>query len=64
MQKIDFELRGDYIALDALLKATGLAESGGTAKQMIVGGDVLGRAAAVCKTSCFEQRVQCDVVPA
>ena len=41
MQKIDFELRGDYIALDALLKATGLAESGGTAKQMIVGGDVL-----------------------
>jgi zinc protease len=29
---IDFPLRGDHIALDALLKATGLAGSGGAAK--------------------------------
>ncbi|HWS76200.1 MAG TPA: RNA-binding S4 domain-containing protein [Quisquiliibacterium sp.] len=40
MQRIDFELRGEYIALDALLKATGLAASGGGAKQMIAGGQV------------------------
>lgn len=35
MQLIDFPLRGDYITLDALLKATGLAPSGGIAKMMI-----------------------------
>ena len=31
----DFVLRGDHIALDALLKATGLASSGGVAKAMV-----------------------------
>lgn len=40
MQRIDFDLRGEYITLDALLKATGLAGSGGSAKQMIIGGQV------------------------
>ena len=40
MQRIDFVLRGEYIALDALLKATGLAGSGGIAKQMITGAQV------------------------
>ena len=38
MQHIDFELRGDFIPLDALLKATGLAESGGRAKAMVAEG--------------------------
>lgn len=38
MQKIDFELRGEFIPLDNLLKATGLAESGGRARMMIVEG--------------------------
>lgn len=33
-----FELRGEFIALDALLKATGLASSGGAAKAMVAGG--------------------------
>lgn len=40
MDIIDFELRGEYIALDALLKATGLAPSGGAARQTIVAGEV------------------------
>ena len=40
MQRIDFELRGEYITLDALLKAAGLAGSGGHAKLMIGGGQV------------------------
>ena len=35
-----FALRGDHITLDALLKATGLAHSGGGAKQLIAGGQV------------------------
>ena len=40
MQVIDLQLRGDYITLDALLKATGLADSGGTAKAMVAQGKV------------------------
>ena len=35
-----FELRGDHITLDALLKATGVASSGGVAKLMIQGAGV------------------------
>ncbi len=35
---IEFVLRGEFITLDALLKATGLASSGGIAKQMIGAG--------------------------
>ena len=38
MQKIDFELRGEFIELDKLLKAIGLAESGGRARVMITEG--------------------------
>ena len=37
---IDFLLRGDHIALDALLKAAGLASSGGAAKVLVAGGGV------------------------
>ena len=40
MQRIDFELRGEHIPLDSLLKATGLAASGGMAKAMIGEGRV------------------------
>ena len=35
---VEFLLRGDLITLDALLKATGLAESGGRAKAMVAAG--------------------------
>jgi len=38
LQQIDFELRGEYITLDSLLKACGLAESGGRAKTMVAEG--------------------------
>jgi len=40
MNLIDFDLRGEHIALDALLKATGLAPSGGSAKMMVADGKV------------------------
>lgn len=36
----DFVLRGEHVALDALLKATGLAASGGHAKQLVADGRV------------------------
>ena len=39
-QDLDFELRGEHIALDALLKATGVAGSGGAAKLMIGSGAI------------------------
>lgn len=35
---LELELRGEHIALDALLKATGLAHSGGSARQLITEG--------------------------
>jgi ribosome-associated protein len=41
MQKLDFELRGEFITLDRLLKATGVAESGGRARVIITEGHVL-----------------------
>ena len=40
MTQIEFELRGEHITLDALLKATGLAHSGGGAKMMVTAGQV------------------------
>lgn len=40
ISSLDFTLRGDHITLDALLKATGLAPSGGAAKAMILAGQV------------------------
>jgi ribosome-associated protein len=40
IQQITFELRGEFIPLDSLLKVTGLAESGGRAKTMVAEGMV------------------------
>jgi ribosome-associated protein len=40
MQTIPFELRGEFITLDRLLKATGVAPSGGAAKAMVADGRV------------------------
>lgn len=40
MSAIEFVLRGEFIPLDSLLKATGLAESGGRARMMVAEGMV------------------------
>ena len=40
MQQIQFEVRGEFITLDRLLKATGLAPSGAMAKAMVAEGRV------------------------
>ena len=40
MDPIPFPLRGEHITLDALLKAAGLADSGGGAKARIASGAV------------------------
>lgn len=38
---LDFDLRGDHIPLDSLLKATGLVPSGGSARAHISAGEAL-----------------------
>lgn len=40
LNTMEFELRGDYIALCDLLKLTGIADSGGQGKQMVAEGEV------------------------
>lgn len=40
MQTIAFDIRGEFITLDRLLKATGLAHSGGGAKALVAEGRV------------------------
>jgi ribosome-associated protein len=40
MPNLDFTLTGDYVELHNLLKITGLADSGGSAKQMVAEGAV------------------------
>ena len=40
LMQTEFALRGEFITLDALLKATGIAESGGAAKAMVAAGKV------------------------
>lgn len=37
---LELELRGDFIELDKLLKATGLCDSGGQARRLIADGEV------------------------
>lgn len=52
MTQIEFELRTEHIALDALLKATGLAHSGGAAKQMVQEGLVQVNGQVETRRSC------------
>ncbi|CAB3804144.1 hypothetical protein LMG28614_05968 [Paraburkholderia ultramafica] len=40
MPNLDFMLTGDYVELHNLLKITGLADSGGSAKMMVADGAV------------------------
>jgi ribosome-associated protein len=41
MQHISFELEGDYVELNQLLKLTGICDSGGAGKQIVAQGDVM-----------------------
>ncbi|MHB1115343.1 RNA-binding S4 domain-containing protein [Sideroxydans sp.] len=40
MEQIDFQLRGEFIALNDLLKLTGVSDSGGAAKALVADGAV------------------------
>ena len=52
MQQIEFAVRGDHITLDALLKAAGLAESGGRAKALVATGQVQVDGATELRKAC------------
>jgi ribosome-associated protein len=52
MDDLDFAVRGDYITLDALLKATGWVASGGEAKQRIASGEVQVDGAVELRKTC------------
>ena len=40
MQKLDFDLAGEYVELNQLLKLSGLCDSGGAGKNMVASGAV------------------------
>ncbi len=40
MQALEFQLTGDYVALNDLLKLTGVCDSGGAGKALVAGGSV------------------------
>jgi len=40
MQKVSFELNGEFVELNQLLKLVGLCDSGGAGKMMVASGDV------------------------
>ncbi|MEO5935151.1 MAG: RNA-binding S4 domain-containing protein [Duganella sp.] len=40
MQKVSFELNGEFVELNQLLKLVGLCDSGGAGKMMVAGGEV------------------------
>jgi ribosome-associated protein len=52
MRQIDFAVRGEFITLDALLKAAGLAESGGRAKALVATGQVQVDGATELRKAC------------
>lgn len=40
MQKLEFELRGEYVELNQLLKLVGVTDSGGAGKALVATGEV------------------------
>jgi ribosome-associated protein len=40
MQKLDFELRGEFVELNQLLKLVGVCDSGGAGKALVASGEV------------------------
>jgi ribosome-associated protein len=40
MQQLQFELVGDYVELNQLLKLAGVCDSGGTGKMLVASGEV------------------------
>jgi ribosome-associated protein len=54
MPRIDFDLEGEYVELNQLLKLVGLVDSGGAGKQLVASG-------AVCVDGGVELRKTCKI---
>jgi ribosome-associated protein len=59
---VDFELEGEYVELNQLLKLAGLCDSGGAGKALVADGEVRVDGAVELRKTCkirAGQRVQC-----
>jgi len=52
MTRIDFDLDGEYVELNQLLKLAGLADSGGAGKQLVAAGAVRVDGAVELRKTC------------
>jgi ribosome-associated protein len=52
MQQIDFDLEGEFVELNQLLKLVGLVDSGGAGKQLVASGAVLVDGAVESRKTC------------
>lgn len=52
MQRIDFELDGEFVELNQLLKLAGLCDSGGAGKQIVASGAVTVDGAVELRRTC------------
>ena len=52
MQRIEFELEGEYVELNQLLKLVGLCDSGGAGKQIVASGAVRVDGAVELRKTC------------
>ncbi|UWX03409.1 RNA-binding S4 domain-containing protein [Pseudoxanthomonas sp. NC8] len=65
MENVEFELEGDYVELNQLLKLAGLCDSGGAGKALVAEGLVTVDGAVELRKTCkirAGQRVECDGV--
>lgn len=63
MENVDFELEGEYVELNQLLKLAGICDSGGAGKALVAEGMVLVDGAVELRKTCkirAGQRVECD----
>jgi len=52
MQTLDFDLEGDHVALNILLKLVGLCDSGGAGKHLVASGEVRVNGAVELRKTC------------
>ena len=65
MENVEFELEGDYVELNQLLKLAGLCDSGGAGKALVAEGLIAVDGAVELRKTCkirAGQRVECDGV--
>jgi ribosome-associated protein len=63
MENVEFELEGDYVELNQLLKLAGLCDSGGAGKALVAEGLVKVDGTVELRKTCkirAGQRVDCD----